>query len=61
MTPDRTKELLPVITAFAEGKKIQVKCQCGWPGCEQYNLETNPTWADNRDYRIMPEKQKGQQ
>lgn len=54
MTPERAKELLPVITAFAEGKTIQFK------------TKKDGKWTDSiRDisfnnsaafYRVKPEK-----
>ena len=56
MTPERAKELLPVITAFAEGRTIQFK------------TEQSKAWTDsihdlsfnNREaiYRVKPEKVK---
>ena len=50
MSPEQTKALLPVITAFAEGKEIQV-----------YNSTTadwvdskDPNWYGSLQYRIKP-------
>lgn len=54
MTPERAKELLPVITAFAEGKTIQFKTKKDgkWTDSIQ-DLSFN-----NREaiYRVKPEK-----
>lgn len=54
MTPERAKELLPVITAFAEGKTIQFKTK-------QSNVWTDSiknVSFDNSSaiYRVKPEK-----
>ena len=52
MTDD---EIIAVVQAHKEGKKIQVRSRiCGsWAGCE------NPAWAfDNLDYRVAPEPRK---
>lgn len=56
MTPERAKELLPVITAFAEGRTIQ------------YKTKLNDKWTDSVEnvsfdissviYRVKPEKVK---
>ena len=61
MDRERAKELLPVITAFAEGKDIE------WRGCpslrgsddEWATMPTNPLLittfpADDYEYRIKP-------
>src|SRR5690348_337155 len=53
MTPERTKELLPIMTAFAEGKKIRLKRKND--PSDPWVICTNPTWADNFDYEIAPE------
>lgn len=54
MNPERAKELLPIFTAFAEGKSIQIK----------YGASTDWEWRDLRnpqfgsekaEYRIKPE------
>ena len=54
-TPERIKELLPVITAFAEGKQIQFrhKHQEGW---EDNKFGEGLGFYDDYDYRIKPEK-----
>ena len=56
MTPERAKELLPVITAFAEGKTIQFKSK-------QSNVWTDSIENISFDnssaiYRVKPEKVK---
>lgn len=54
MKPERAKELLPVIQAFAAGRPTQwrFKNECGW-------RDTTPTaglaFEDDCDYRIKPE------
>lgn len=51
MTRDRIKELLPVITAFAEGKTIEVKNKKN-----EWNEMDDPHFdADPKVYRIKPE------
>lgn len=54
MTPERAKELLPVIQAYAEGKTIQVKAVKIWVDIESNLLLLNGGYA----YRIKPEKKK---
>jgi hypothetical protein len=53
MTPQRAKELLPTITAFAEGKKIQRRYNLAM-GCKWID-DINPTWSNDYDYRLKPE------
>lgn len=49
MTREETKELLPIMQAFAEGKIIEYKFGNGW-------LETNcPVWTRDSEYRIKSE------
>ena len=57
MTPERAKELLPIIQAFAEGKKIE----CRLFGHDIWNWTNNssPGWHDNYEYRIKPTKKEG--
>ena len=51
MTRDQIKELLPVITAFAEGKTIEVKNRKN-----EWNEMDDPHFdADPKVYRIKPE------
>lgn len=51
MNKERAKELLPIIQAFAEGKKIESTFlgRIGWSD------DFYPTWADNYMYRIKSE------
>jgi hypothetical protein len=52
MNREQAKALLPVITAFAEGKEVQCICghpTCGWEDTEQVNP------YDYLKYRIKPE------
>ena len=51
MDIERAKELLPIIQAFAEGKKIE----CSVKGEDAWSDTFYPTWIDSRDYRIKPE------
>ena len=51
MDRERAKELLPIIQAFAEGKKIE----CSVKGEDAWSDTFYPTWIDSRDYRIKPE------
>lgn len=49
MTREETKELLPIMQAFAEGKIIEYKFGNEW-------LETNcPVWTRDSEYRIKSE------
>lgn len=51
MTPQQAKALLPIITAFAEGKQIQLKYQDEkWHTLEDPEFNAEP-WL----YRIKPE------
>ncbi len=52
MTPTRAKELLPVIQAFAEGKKIQFKDSVTqkWADGDQFSFDYS-----SYQYRIKPE------
>jgi hypothetical protein len=43
MTPEQTRELLPVITAFSEGRKVQ------WA-----HMQENPEWVDGDDVTFSP-------
>jgi len=54
MNRDRAKQLLPVITAFAEGKVIQTRIV---PDSDWHDLD-NVLWHDEREYRIKPERRK---
>ena len=52
MTREEAKELLPIIQAFAEGKKIQFRCKTGeWLNIlNKFDFTLSPD-----DYRIKPE------
>jgi hypothetical protein len=51
MTRNDAKELLPIITAFAEGKTIQIKSTHGWE-----DLKPSVSFVDDpSNYRIKPE------
>lgn len=54
MTPERARELLPIITAFSEGKRIE------WLDdlTNTWIFAENQTWLDNFRYRIAPEQPK---
>ncbi len=49
MSPNRAKQLLPLIKAFSEGKKIQYKSQDVWVDIDR------PGWCDDVVYRVKPE------
>jgi len=50
MTPERAKELLPVMQAFAEGKTVQyLNTSIGWIN------DSNCNFDPNFEYRIKPE------
>lgn len=54
MTIEQVKVLLPIIQAFAEGKKIQSRCITGETSL--WWDDNNPTFEDdNFEYRIKPE------
>ena len=52
MTREEIKELLPIMQAFAEGKKIQFRCKTGeWLNIlNKFDFTLSPD-----DYRIKPE------
>lgn len=54
MTPQQAKELLPIITAFAEGKQIQLKTiYSTWIDSNEFAFG-----SDASNYRIKPEPQR---
>ena len=55
MDIERAKELLPIIQAFAEGKKIEMALFDGDGALSEWSDVFSPTWRDDRDYRIKPE------
>lgn len=51
MTPQRAKELLPVITAFANGEQVEYRTSIGeWESPDAGSV----LFCDNLDYRIKP-------
>lgn len=54
MNRERAKELLPIIHAFAGGRKIEFysESQSAWISVE------DPEWLDEFQYRIKPERRK---
>lgn len=56
MNREEAKKLLPIIQAYIEGKKIQVKLKTnGEALTENWVDVTNPYWDKARCYRIKPE------
>lgn len=55
MTPQKAKELLPIIQAFAEGKTIQFKFPGVLPWLEQDKENPDLQFGDFYEYRIKPE------
>lgn len=56
MNREEAKKLLPIIQAYIEGKKIQVKLKTnGEALTENWVDVTNPDWDKARCYRIKPE------
>lgn len=53
MTTERAKELLPIITAFANGAEIEFRLKDRVYSIWQST--TNPHWEDDAEYRIKPE------
>ena len=51
MTPQRAKELLPIINAFAEGKQVQFKHKTASVWADVLVV----SWSEDCDYRIKPE------
>ena len=52
MTPERAKELLPIIQAFADGEDIQ----CGSSSNNHWSdLNKRAHFEDDLEYRIKPE------
>ena len=52
MTREEAKELLPIITAFAEGKSIEYRELGG-----EWKEAHTPTWSSRLFYRIKPESE----
>lgn len=55
MNRERAKELLPIIQAFAEGKKVEMALFDGNGALSEWSDDFFPTWSDNYIYRIKPE------
>lgn len=57
MTPQRAKELAPVIAAYGEGKTIQYRSDSRfrWDDYPNNNPHSNPTFTASGEYRIKPE------
>lgn len=52
MTREEAKDLLPIITAYAEGKQLEYFSKnCIWEDCNA------PAFYENVKYRIKPEKE----
>jgi len=51
MTPERAKELLPIIEAFANGKKVQWRLRKSDTWCNT----DDPGFSERFEYRIKPE------
>lgn len=51
MTPERTKQLLPIIQAFAEGQQIEYRHHFS----NEWRIVTEPSWFDDFEYRIKIE------
>ena len=53
---EEAKKLLPIIQAYVEGKKIQVKLKTDSKALTENWVDvTNPDWNMTRCYRIKPE------
>ena len=51
LTPERAKELLPVIQAYAAGEEIE----CQHPGFTEWVRVGVPSWVEGVTYRVKPE------
>ena len=52
MSPEKAKQMLPIITAFAEGKPVEMKGLC----TEKWEVSENLDFCYDADrYRIKPE------
>ena len=58
MNREEAKKLLPIIQAYIEGKKIQVKLKTNSKALTENWVDvTNPDWDKARCYRIKPESE----
>lgn len=55
MNRERAKELLPIIQAFADSKKIEMALFDGDGALSEWSDVLFPKWLDNHIYRIKPE------
>ena len=55
MDIERAKELLPIIQAFAEGKKVEMALFDNDGAISEWADVFFPTWSDDHIYRIKPE------
>lgn len=55
MDRERAKELLPIIQAFAEGKKVELALFDDDGTISEWSDVHFPKWLDNHIYRIKPE------
>lgn len=55
MDRERAKELLPIIQAFAEGKKIELALFDDDGAISEWSDVHFPKWLNNHIYRIKPE------
>ena len=55
MDRERAKELLPIIQAFAEGKKVELALFDDDGAISEWSDVLFPKWLDNHIYRIKPE------
>lgn len=57
MTPQRAKELAPIIAAYGEGKTIQYRqdSRFQWNDYPNDNPHSSPTFTASGEYRIKPE------
>jgi len=54
MNRERAKELLPIITAFANGEDVQSATAAECRGPKQWVQTPSPCWDDECEYRIKP-------
>lgn len=60
MTRERCKELLPVMTAWANGEVIQCRCRHkngsygAWEDLRGTGAGDDPHWCSDLDYRVKP-------
>ena len=55
MDRERAKELLPIIQAFAEGKKVEMALFDNDGAISEWADVHFPKWLDNHIYRIKPD------